>query len=410
MLSRMKFEIEPMVAEMLDQLPRSIWTSKTSTFFDPAIGGGQFVRAIEQRLRNAGHSDENIRSRVFGFEESDLHIRFAVNKYKLVGQYAKMSYNKFFELDNTMKFDVVVGNPPYQNPGKSKGEKLWYRFIFKTIDLVKDDGYLSLVTPNSWMSGGTNLSSGKRGVLKDIFKKYQLVNATVSGITKKYFKGVGIEISQWTVKKTAIHTTTQISTSSDNFVVDFKEIEFLSPDPDVISNSIVKKVFFSKDPKVTAIYFQKTVKRGTKKESKTKTSEFLYEHWLHGDGLNSTLETIFLEEKNSKSLEFKKILVPMGSRYWQPYYDNKKIGVASQGFAIPLNENDTYEGFLTVYQSKLFKYLNFNLQIQKNGFMKTSLVRNLPSLDLSKKWSDKAIYKHFGLSQEEIDYVETNVK
>ena len=78
MLSRLKFEIDPLVAEILDHLPESVWTSTSTTFFDPAIGGGQFVRAIEQRLRRYGHSDANIRKRVFGFEESNLHIRFAV--------------------------------------------------------------------------------------------------------------------------------------------------------------------------------------------------------------------------------------------------------------------------------------------------------------------------------------------
>ena len=64
MLSRLKFEIDPLVAEILDHLPESVWTSTSTTFFDPAIGGGQFVRAIEQRLRRYGHSDANIRKRV----------------------------------------------------------------------------------------------------------------------------------------------------------------------------------------------------------------------------------------------------------------------------------------------------------------------------------------------------------
>jgi len=141
----MKFEIEPLVADMLDQLPGSVWTSKTSTFFDPAIGGGQFVRAIEQRLRNAGHSDANIRSRVMGFEESDLHIRFAVNKYKLVGQYVKLSYEKFLEMDNNMKFDVIVGNPPYNSNDTSReetthrgqGDNLAKKFTLKALELAK---------------------------------------------------------------------------------------------------------------------------------------------------------------------------------------------------------------------------------------------------------------------------------
>ena len=46
MLSRIKFEIEPLVKEMLDQLPASVWANDTTTFFDPAIGGGQFVRHL----------------------------------------------------------------------------------------------------------------------------------------------------------------------------------------------------------------------------------------------------------------------------------------------------------------------------------------------------------------------------
>jgi hypothetical protein len=48
----MKFEIDELVAEILDQLPSSVWTSNSTTFLDPAIGGGQFVRAVEQRLRS----------------------------------------------------------------------------------------------------------------------------------------------------------------------------------------------------------------------------------------------------------------------------------------------------------------------------------------------------------------------
>lgn len=150
MLSRMKFEIDALVNEMLDQLPVSVWTSDSTTFFDPAIGGGQFVREIESRLRSYGHSDVNIRGRVFGFEESDLYIRYAVNKYNLVGQYVRKPYNKFFELDNTMKFDVVIGNPPYQDGTKDGGQnKIYNQFSKKALDLLKSNGTLAFITPTS---------------------------------------------------------------------------------------------------------------------------------------------------------------------------------------------------------------------------------------------------------------------
>ena len=115
MLSRMKFEIEELVNEMLDHLPDSVWTSESTTFLDPAIGGGQFVREIERRLKAHGHSDSNIRHRVFGFEESDLHIKFAVNKYRLLGQYVLKPYDKFLELDDSMNLiiDLTIPNHSY---------------------------------------------------------------------------------------------------------------------------------------------------------------------------------------------------------------------------------------------------------------------------------------------------------
>ena len=40
----------------------------------------------------------------------------------------------------------------------------------------------------------------------------------------------------------------------------------------------------------------------------------------------------------------------------------------------------------------------------------TSFYNSLPYLDLNILWSDADIYKHFNLTQEEIDYIEANVK
>jgi hypothetical protein len=48
-----------------------------------------------------------------------------------------------------MKFDVVVGNPPYQSPVK-KSDSIWKFFVIKATELVKDNGFVVFVNPCSW--------------------------------------------------------------------------------------------------------------------------------------------------------------------------------------------------------------------------------------------------------------------
>jgi hypothetical protein len=207
----MKFEIEPLIAEMLDHLPDSVWISDSTTFFDPAIGGGQFVRAIEQRLRSQGHSDQNIRKRVFGLETSDLHIRYAVNKHKLVGQYAKKPYEKFLELDDTVKFDVVVGNPPYQKENsKAKRWTLWEEFVKKSKTLADT---VIMVTPQSVTSPSTFK------LIKD--------NATVINIDVSKHFNVGSTFCYWMIDNRVRSTSTRIITNTNEYQLDLSKVDFL---------------------------------------------------------------------------------------------------------------------------------------------------------------------------------------
>jgi site-specific DNA-methyltransferase (adenine-specific) len=413
----MKFEIEALVEEMLDQLPESVWASDSTTFFDPAIGGGQFVRAIEARLRAHGHSDANIHKRVFGLEDSELHIRYAVNKHKLVGQYAKKPYEKFFELDDTMKFDVVIGNPPYQNThdkdAESKrkvGNKLWYQFIFMADNLVKKDGYVMMVSPNQWLTGGVQMRKGGLGVLKDIFAKKQLLTATIGGITQKYFKGIGISIGWWAYQNRPITTTTPLNLGTTTINVDFKDLEFLTPEASEESISIVSKTLLAANPKFETYYFNSQCKPGTHSETEKATKINQHPHWIMGSDVTNNLMIRYFPRVLNERVGYKKILFPMSTRYWQPFLADAGTSVASLGQALKVDSKTTQDGFESVFYSKLFKYLCFNLQIAQNGFMKTVLVKALPKLDMSKKWTDKKLYAHFNLTQEEIDYVEANVK
>ena len=101
-----------------------------------------------------------------------------------------------------MKFDVVVGNPPYNGPSKEgtsrqsrNGEQLYKTFIEKCIEL--NPKYLSFVIPYVWMLGENDMSVRKNLLtlgLKEIkhnpLKLFEGTNvSTVNVLCEHGYKG-----------------------------------------------------------------------------------------------------------------------------------------------------------------------------------------------------------------------------
>jgi len=388
MLERIK-PLTGLVNQMLNQLPNEVWISKTTTFFDPAIGGGQFVREIEHRLRAHGHSDANIRKRVFGLEYNQALIDLAVNMNKLVGQYVKKPYQKFFELDNSMKFDVIVGNPPYQGNNdkgttQPKSHNLWSKFAEQSINLVNDNGYVAFVTPDSWMSPNSQ-------VLKT-FKDNSLT--WVSTDVSKYFT-VGSSFTAWILQKNQSTKTVTI----DGLTVNLNTLNYLPRD---FANTypVHNKVVNSAGTRL-AVLCDTTCHSDHKhgKLSDTKDAVFKYKTW------HTNAQTRFSKIK-SKDFNNKKIVWTL-SGYFKPFYDDGNIGTTEVCQYILVKDQVEAENILSYLNSKLY---NFLIVTGKwSGFLNGKLICSLPKL-ANKKWTNNAIYKHFGLTQEEIDYVEANVK
>ena len=409
---RIKQDFAGLVNEILDQFPVSVWTSETSTFLDPEIGGGQIVREIVHRLRAAGHTDENINNRVFGLT-TKLGVELVKKHHKLPGTYIVQD---FLTWETNMEFDVIVGNPPFQNENikdteakRKVGNKLWYQFIFAADGLVKKDGYVAMVSPNQWLSGGVQMRKGGLGVLKDIFAKKQLLVATVNGVTQKYFKGIGISIGWWVYQNCPVTNTTTLNLGPTTCQVDFKDLQFLTPDATEESISIVSKTLLSTNPKFDTYYFNSYCKPGDHDETIEATAINQFPHWIMGSDVSNNLVVRYFPRVLNTRVAYEKIVFPMSTRYWQPFLADATTSVASLGQALKVETGTTQAGFKSVFYSKLFTYLCFNLQIAQNGFMKTVLVKALPKLDMTRTWTDEELYAHFDLTPEEIEYIEANV-
>ena len=388
MLSRIKFEIEPLVAEMLGQLPNSVWASKTSTFFDPAIGGGQFVRAIEQRLRDNGHSDANIRSRIFGFEESELHIRFAVNKYKLVGQYAKMPYNKFFDLDNTMKFDVVVGNPPFKNGNETGGKSsLWRKIVAKSWTLVKDSGTLIMVAPQFPNSAND---------LGHIFTKNQ--TNTVWTKISHHFPGVGSSFFAWSVTKAP--KTTDTLFINDGIRLDVTSVALPN---DLRSISILQKVLANNkfECKSSPEYLHTSVADGKDDDhlfsKSTKQHPYIIRR-TSGDNYQ-----MYGAVKPTDYDLPKVVMTFSGNPHYKYHSKNEPIGtIKFQSGHILVKDKTEGNNLIKLYESALYRYIQTQMS---SGGMRGKNFYELPKMDLTCTWTDKELFNHFGLTDEEVSLV-----
>ena len=385
MLSRIKFEITPLVNKMLDQLPSEVWTSTTTTFFDPAIAGGQFVREIERRLLEAGHSRKNVSGRVFGCEEYEHQVQYALNKYKLLGNYA---VTNFLEQDFNMKFDVIVGNPPYQSGNGESGGKhsLWRKFVKKSFELGATDGYVLLVCP------------GFPYQANDIGRCFtENTPLVLNNDASSYFPGIGSEIKYWIVKQ---------GNHNLPFVVDGQVWTpglDLDPTLDTLYHSIIDKInkFDKFEYKQDRGYNSTQFKNDNKDYFDTPIGESIYPI-RHA----STVKVCYVKaptECHSKrkvmmtfsgypAFEYYSETTPMSSCYQMSGY----IEVANKKEAISLIE---------LYQSELYSFLsNFN-----SSGMKGAENYCLPKLDLTRTWTDTDIYKEFKLTNAEIEYIQSNI-
>jgi len=360
---------------MLDGVDQSIFSSATSTFLDPAMGGGQFLFQIISRLKANGHSNDNIKSRVFGYEGNPLYVSYVAQRYLMEFGEEIPATLRLGGLDIigkiSMKFNLVLGNPPYQNSGEHRRKKTWISFVIKSHLLLKPNGAMAFITPNAWKNNSGDFQKIKTLIGSDL---------TATKDCNDSFPGIGENIGYWIYSK-------------DPSVPKIK-IEF--------EDSIIERIF-NKVKKTGDKWYYMDVPFNYE-FSRERTDELSYPVY------ESASQRVFVRPDIIKYKGWKVIVNKSG--YYPKSIDDKKYctvtnsyGVGTNAFGIKVDSEQEGYNVLSWVTSKLYRCVVAGKKT--SGFNQPFI--KLTHLGVDKMWTDLELYSHFNLTQEEIDYIEDRV-
>ena len=259
------------------------------------------------------------------------------------------------------KFDVVLGNPPYQRgmvekKGTNAGRRtLWDQFVIRGLGVLVDAGVLGMITPGGWR--GTGRHSAVGSVIRSKELLYLHVFDAKAGY--RHF-GVGTRFDVYVVRnrpsKTAGGKTLVVDESGGQHKLNLAQWPFIPGGMFAEFDKLVNAG--SHTGKRSAIYGASQHPQNTRQLSAKKSGEYRHPvvHSINRDGVGYWYST------NGKVGGFgvpKVVLNMNGKQYSYPAQNDHagKLGMTILSFGIPIKSKADGEKVLRAVATPLFQDL-----------------------------------------------------
>lgn len=329
--------------------------------------------------------------------------------------------NNLNELYNNMFFDVIIGNPPYQlsdGGNAASAIPLYHLFVEQAKKL--QPRYLSMIIPARWYSGGRGLDDFRTSMLNDTRIKYLTDYADSS----ECFPGVniagGVCYFLW-AKEYSGDCYVRNIIKGDEIVLKRCLSEFPVFVRSNVSINLIRKIltkaFISLSQKVypSNPFGFRTYVRGEhlkfKGSTKLITSEG-YGYVKRSDITKSqdaidtynVIMTRAMSGGNKPGSDGKYQIVPSTMRVMEPNEICAETYICIGNYQTK-NEAQNLRAYLTTMFARfLMLQAMSSIMINKDAF------QFVPLQDFSKPWTDEELYKKYGLTDEEIAFIESTIR
>ncbi|ARF10351.1 putative site-specific DNA-methyltransferase [Hokovirus HKV1] len=386
----------------------NIFTNENLTWYDPTAGMGNFHIAIYYKLMEGLKNkikDDNLRKKhiienQLYFGELNKKNCFIVkqifninNEYKLNlynGNTLDINLNQVFKKN---KFDIIIGNPPYNEELKKSGARpLYNKFIEYYIEKCN---ILSFVVPSRWFAGGKGLDKFRNMMINRndiVYIKHYDDASKIFGNMVNIEGGINYFLIDEKHNGLCNYNGSNIQLNNYDILVDSKYYDIINK---LSEYENITKYYISQD------YYK--IQTNDKR--------------LVNDYVNNTIKCYvsqqkgfikYIDKKEIKKLynDYKVITARANGK--NKCFGNTFIGnpnkVHSKSYiSFNLKSEIEAKSLLSYLKCKL---PNFMLSLRKiTQDISESTCKWIPLVPLDREWTDDDIHKYFKLTEDEIKLI-----